>query len=309
MEKTDNKINSILRKLNQLDSIDIVPTLLKKGFTSNEANELVNYLEEYELAKFDCSPELRFISTSESSNTVDLKDLFIRAKITIKGKEYLKNHQTFFEELYYRYKIYLFYGLPILLFTYLGSYLWNLDSKTPKIDSLTFTVFVHGPKGLDDLILKNDGKVVLVLKSDKREATINEKGEATFKEIPSVFKGKKVKIFINHQQPYRPIQLDSLYTVNDKSSIHLEVKLYETDSIYGSIFDSKNNKGLDSVRVSIRNISTYSDKFGYYELKIPNKYQKKLQDVRFEKNGYKAIVKGNVPVHTKQGLDILLIKE
>ncbi|WP_324024373.1 hypothetical protein QSV08_14735 [Maribacter sp. BPC-D8] len=308
MTKIDNKINHILRKLNELDYVDIVPFLLKKGFDRHQAKQLIKYFEDNNLALLNYSNELKFTSIPETSIPVDLRNLSIHAKITVEGKSYLKTHPTFVEKLRYDWKTRLFVAIPMIIIA-LSINLFFSGFNFQATNSIDFTVFVHGQKGLDDLILKNEGKVVLLLKSDKREATINEKGEATFKEIPSVFKDKKVNIIINHKQPYRPTKLDSLYTINDKSSIYLEVKLYETDSIYGSIFDSKNNKGLDSVRVSIRNVSTYSDKFGYYELKIPNKYRKKFQDVRFEKNGYKAIVKGNVPVHTKQGLDILLIKE
>lgn len=305
MEKIDNKINYILRKLNELEHVDIVPFLLKKKFDRHQANQLIKYLEDNNLALLNYSNELKFTSIPETSSPVDLKDLSIHGKITIDGKTYLKTHQTFPEKLRYNWKIQLLVGIPMLLIAGLITLFFSgFDFQASN--SIDFTVFVHGQKGLDDLILKNEGKVVLMLKSDKREAQINKKGEATFKGIPSIFKDEKVNIFIHHEQPYRPTQLDSLYTIHDKSSVYLEVKLYNTELIYGHIMDYKTDAGVDSVRVSIRDASTFSDIHGYYALNIPENYQRKFQDVRFEKIGYIPISRKNVPVHTDQSLDILI---
>ncbi|HDZ04679.1 hypothetical protein LCGC14_0354270 [marine sediment metagenome] len=306
MENPDKKINFILKKLNHLDFKNIVPLLLKKGFDRQGANDLVKFLEEHNLAILVYSNELRFKRIPESTENVQLKDLFIKAKITPKGKTYLKENRRFVEKIFYNYKTWVFYVLPttlILLFITNYTNPWAFGKESSSMD---FTVFVHGSKGVDDLILKNEGKVILILKSDKREASINEKGEATFKEIPAYFNNKKVNIFIEHPQPYRPTHLDSLYEINDKASIFLEVELYNTELIYGQIMDSGTNIGVDSVRVSIRDIFTFSDNHGYYELKIPKTYQKKFQNVRFEKSGFVPLERKNIPVHTEQSLDILI---
>ena len=58
-------------------------------------------------------------------------------------------------------------------------------------DTFSVTVFVHGKQGRDERILKNQGQVMLSLRSNEMPCSINEKGEATFKEIPMGFKGQK----------------------------------------------------------------------------------------------------------------------
>lgn len=304
----DNKINYVLRNLNPIEAKDIVPILVKNGFDMQSANRLVKYLEENELAEIDYSNEFKFISVPESPGKVQLENLYIRAKITVQGKKYLKEHTSLREDLWYKYKIYFFFTLPILLIGVLIKDNWKSGLELEDVAGLNFTVFVHGPEGIDDLILKNQGKVVLDLKSDRKVASINEKGEATFKGIPTYFNNKRVKIFIEHSQPYRPAFLDSLYMISNGEAINLQVKLYNTDNLYGNVIDSQTGKGVDSVRVSIRDAHAFTDNHGYYQLEIPLKYQKKFQNVRFEKAGYDIVQKNNIPVHTEQSMDISIQK-
>ena len=298
MEELDIKINGILRKLNPLETTE--------GFDRNKASQLVKYLEKEGLAELDYSNELKFNKIAESPNEVMLENLYIRAKITPKGKEYLIKHTFFGDKLLTNWKMYLGFTLPILLIGLFIKHYWNFDLTKVDVSSIDFTVFVHGPKGIDDLILKNQGKVAIMLNSDKKEATINEKGEATFKEIPSYFHNKKVRIFITHSQPYRPVKKDTFYVLKDKSSIYLEIRLFNTDLIYGNVIDSKTEYGVDSVRVSIRDQSVFTNKYGYFELAIPPKYQQKFQNVRFHKDGFIDLERKNVPVHTSQSLDVLI---
>lgn len=179
-------------------------------------------------------------------------------------------------------------------------------SRSPE--SFTVTVFVHGKKGKDDRILKNHGQVMLGLRTNEMPSSINEKGEATFKEIPMGFKGKRVPIRLEHPQPYRATHPDSLYLLEPNAAIYLEIALEGTNRIFGKVMDFKTEQWLDSVRVSVENIATYTDQFGWFELFIPEAKQRKFQRVSFFKKGYEIDELDSIPVHTQQEINISLQK-
>jgi|GEM_PF-4505837 len=188
---------------------------------------------------------------------------------------------------------------------------WNLrelfgGSAAPN--TFTVTVFVHGKKGTDQRILKNQGQVMLGLRTNEMPCSINEKGEATFKEIPMGFKGQKVSIRIEHLQPYRPTHPDSLYLLEPNAAIYVEVALEGTNRIFGKVMDFHTEQWLDSVRVSVENIAAFTDQYGWFELEIPENKQHKFQRVSFYKKGYEIDELDSIPVHTQQEIQISLRK-
>ncbi|MEX0290228.1 MAG: hypothetical protein AB3N14_14060 [Flavobacteriaceae bacterium] len=307
MKYFDQKIYRVLRKLDLLVPKNIVPMLLKLGYDLEKAHRLIEFLKKNGYADIKFSNEFPFKLVDEALQPVKLEDLEIMALITPEGQNYLRDNSTILFRAWEKWKMWLIFGLPsILLIWVIKETLGPTFNK--QSDSITFTVFVHGLKGEDDIILKDQGRVTLMLNSDKRTSSINEKGEATFKEIPSSYNDQKVKIYIDHPEPYRPVVLDSFYKVQNGKSINLQVKLYNTERIYGTVIESQGEAGLDSVRVSIRGIEVFTNANGYYELEIPLKYQKKFQNIKFEKKGFSPIRRNNIPVHTDQPLDISMEK-
>jgi hypothetical protein len=175
--------------------------------------------------------------------------------------------------------------------------------------AFSLTVFVHGTAGPQNRILKNEGKVALHIGQDLREATINEKGEADFKEIPAEFAGQKARIVIDHPQPYQSTHPDSLYELKPDGALYLEVALQGTGKIFGRVFDYDSGDLLENVRVSIRDHDTYTDRHGYFELEIPETLQAKFQKVSFGKDGYEFQQIDSIPVHTQQEIDMQLKKK
>ncbi len=194
--------------------------------------------------------------------------------------------------------------LPLSLAGIMVAYIIAKDLMNAKPFGLT--VFVHGPEGVEQRLLRSEGKVVLHIGQDRREAGINEKGEADFKEIPARFRGKKARIVLDHPQPYQSTHPDSMYLLLPGRPVYLEVSLRNTDRIFGRIFDFDNGAPLDGVTISIRNAKTLSDESGYFELKIPAGLQAKFQKVAFQKPGYVFSELDSVPVHTQQELQMLL---
>ncbi len=188
---------------------------------------------------------------------------------------------------------------------------WNLKGISQRgdlDDTFTVTVFIHGKKGKDDRILKTQGQVMLGLRTNEMPGSINEKGEATFKEIPRNFKDVRVPIRIEHPQPYRSTHPDSLYLLKPNTAIYIEVALEGTNRIFGKVMDFKTEQWLDSVRVSIENLDTYTDQFGWFELNIPEDKQHKFQRVSFYKKGYSITEIDSIPVHVQREIQVSLQK-
>lgn len=183
-----------------------------------------------------------------------------------------------------------------------------LERGNGTADTFTVTVFVHGKKGKDDRILKNQGQVMLGLRTNEMPCSINEKGEATFKEIPMGFQGQRMPIRIEHPQPYRATHPDSQYLLEPNAAIFVEVALEGTNVIKGKVMDFYTEQWLDSVRVSVENVATYTDQFGWFELEIPENKQRKFQRVSFFKKGYEIDELDSIPVHTQKEINISLRK-
>ncbi len=189
-----------------------------------------------------------------------------------------------------------------------GISLSDLFGRTQAPETFTITVFVHGKKGKDERILKNQGQVMLGLRTNEMACSINEKGEATFKELPIGFVGQKVSLRIEHPQPYRATHTDSLYLLESNGVIYMEVALEGTDRITGKVMDFDTESWLDSVRVSIDNIATFTDPYGYFELFIPENRQRKFQKVSFFKKWYRIEELDSIPVHTQKPMEVDLHK-
>jgi len=173
-------------------------------------------------------------------------------------------------------------------------------------ETFTLTVFVHGKGGLEDKILKDQGLVCVYLNSLPEKAKIDENGKATFTEISPTFLNSKVRITIEHPQPYQSTHADSLYELKKNGVIYLETELMGMDKIFGEVLDYKTQQFIDSVRVSILNIQTYTNNNGWFELDIPPDKQSEFQRVSFDKKGYEREVYDSVPVHTKQPMSLTM---
>ena len=175
-----------------------------------------------------------------------------------------------------------------------------------KTKTFTTTVFVHGRGGKDDKILKNQGEVCLFLNSNPERKAIDETGRAIFTEISPTFLNSKVRVTIEHPQPYQTLKVDSLYVLTDNGVIYLEAQLFHADKIYGTVTDFKTSKYLEGVRVSILNVDTVTNKNGWYELTIPYAKQAKFQRIVFDKAGYARGILDSIPIHTQQACDVAL---
>ncbi len=175
-------------------------------------------------------------------------------------------------------------------------------------ETFVLTVFVHGKGGLEDKILKGQGMVSVYLNSRYEKVKIDEDGKAIFTEISPTFNNSRIRIAIDHPQPYQSTHPDSLYELKKNGVVYLETELLGMDKIFGEVLDYKSGQFLDSVRVSVLNVQTYSNNNGWFELQIPSDKQSKFQRVSFDKKGYERQVYDSVPVHTKQPFSLTMKK-
>jgi len=172
------------------------------------------------------------------------------------------------------------------------------------------TVLVHGEKGKDELVLPNRGKVKLTYGDANVVETINDKGEATFKQVPSEFFGSEATVeilfFDPEGEPYRVINPDSLYQLTKGKYISLIVKLYGLSQLRGIVKDFETGDPISGVRVGIAGVETFSNQYGEYTLTIPAEFQRKFQTVRAFKDGYELYELKNVPIQTENEHPILM---
>ena len=177
-------------------------------------------------------------------------------------------------------------------------------SKKPT--SFSVTVIVHGKEGKDDRILRNQGKVVLDVGGTREEEAIGDQGEVTFKGLSRNYIGQQALISIDHPQPYKPIERDQEFILQEEDRIYLAVELQGMDKVFGRVLDFETEEPLDSVRVSYQNIPTYTDEFGWYELPIPEERRTKFIKLNFQKAGYQMVEEDSIAPHTQQEFSLSL---
>ena len=89
----------------------------------------------------------------------------------------------------------------------------------------------------------------------------------------------------------------------------MEVELKGINKIKGRVIDAITENYLDSVRVSIENVATLTNEFGWFELEIPENIQAKFVSVNFFKEGYAIEDLDSIAPHTKQAIEIALKKK
>jgi hypothetical protein len=67
----------------------------------------------------------------------------------------------------------------------------------PNRSAFSVTVFVHGEHGRQDVVLHNQGSIVLDLGANRRKEPIGDKGQAYFPGIPAKFRGQIVKVSVD----------------------------------------------------------------------------------------------------------------
>jgi hypothetical protein len=135
----------------------------------------------------------------------------------------------------------------------------------PQPPSFSTTVYLYGPSGHQDLILRGSGQVFIDTGSLRRRQPIGADGEAVFLEIPASFLGKKVPVALDADgfelaDPNPTVQLD-------KGAAYVEVRR-KPGRIKGYVKDDE-GRPLPGVTLTLAGLTASSTESGYFEFTIP----------------------------------------
>ena len=168
---------------------------------------------------------------------------------------------------------------------------------------ISVTVFVHGSKGRQDMVLRQQGHVVMDVKGGERKrADINENGAAYFQNLHA---GDQVNLDVDFSEPFRSIYPDSLYVITSDNRIYLPVALQGIDKVEGIVL--YNDSPLPGVIVKIGGLLDTTNDTGDFSIDIPKQLQRKEYQVWFIKEGFKAKSAPAYP-QTGKALEILMEK-
>ena len=146
----------------------------------------------------------------------------------------------------------------------------------------TVSVYIHSKKSMTDLVLRQQGHVFMDVGGERKSEFIDDKGVATFKNLKV---GDKVRLDIDFSEPYKASHRDSVYTIPSDGKIYLQVVLENLGRVYGTVL--WRDQPLADVTVTLDTLHTLTDATGAYSFKIPENLQRKEQEVKFIKKGFK----------------------
>ena len=168
-------------------------------------------------------------------------------------------------------------GIMTFYFKYCGHNPEIADGKPT-----TVSVYVHSKKSMTDLVLRQQGHVFMDVGGERKSELIDDKGVATFKNLKI---GDKVRLDIDFSEPYKASRRDSVYTIPADGKIYLQVVLENLGRVYGTVL--WRDQPLADVIVTLDTLHTLTDATGAYSFKIPENLQRKEQEVKFIKTGFK----------------------
>jgi hypothetical protein len=174
----------------------------------------------------------------------------------------------------------------------------------------TVTVLAHGPGGKDDKVLPSRGIVKLIYGDAIAREQINDKGEATFKQISDAFFAKDARVEILFEdpegEPYRALRNDSLYRLERGKYVALEVKLYGLESLKGVVKDFKTGEAIEGAKVRVQGEEAISNAYGEFALELPPDKQEKFQTIRAYHPDYQDYEVAQVPTQTQKEIPVLM---
>ena len=143
------------------------------------------------------------------------------------------------------------------------------------------TVYVHGPAGVQDLPLRNEGAVLLDLGGDRRREPIGDRGQAFFPAIPASFRGEKVDVAVVDAAFQR---VDNSRQALDGASLYIKVQR-KPARIRGYVQD-RNGNPIAGATISVAGLSANSRKDGRFDLVLSSDRIENALLLRVTAEGY-----------------------
>ncbi len=197
-------------------------------------------------------------------------------------------------------------ALPFILFftNPIGSF--KQDDCNVQFSQTSATVFVHGKKSKQDIVLREMGHVIMDVNGERKRESINEKGQAIFQNLNV---GDSVRIEIDFSEPYKSVTPDSVYVIQWNNKIYLPVALLGLGKVEGMVLF--NESTLAGVIVKLKGGSGFlldtTDQTGGFSISIPEKMQTNKYPIWFIKEGFKTKSTTAFP-QTGESLNIIMEK-
>jgi hypothetical protein len=150
--------------------------------------------------------------------------------------------------------------IAFLLVVILGFWL------VPDLSTFPVTVYVHGPGGVQDIVLRNSGEVFIDLGGDRRHVQIGDQGQAYFPAIPASFRGQEAPVWIVSDDFESIVPGDRLRL--DRAGIYLPVRR-KAGRISGRV-ETEDGSCLAGAQVVVAGLSAPVDRIsGHFELTVP----------------------------------------
>ena len=148
--------------------------------------------------------------------------------------------------------------------------------------NFSLTVYLHGTGGIQDLVLRGNGYVIIDIGGSRRKAYIGSDGEAYFAEIPANFRDQEVPVILDADgfELANPTQCVRLVG----SNFYVEVRR-KSVRIKGYVHDSE-GEPLAGVKMSLAGLATSSDGAGFFELVISGSDLQPKMTLNAESSGF-----------------------
>jgi hypothetical protein len=170
----------------------------------------------------------------------------------------------------------------------------------PNPATFPITVYVHGERGPQDVVLRDSGRVFLDLGAEHRSEPIGANGQAYFPAIPANFRGQEVLAWVESEtfDPVGGAQKRRL----EGASLYLTVRK-KSGRVAGRVQDQEGN-ALAGAEVRVAGVSTSTDSTGHFELTIPGDRLKPELDLYAVAPGYGAARYTAVPNSNDMVIDL-----
>lgn len=156
------------------------------------------------------------------------------------------------------------------------------------------TVFIHGEGGIDDLVPKDSGEVLMELGPEIRKQQIGPDGAVYFTNIPPSYRGKEVELWVNSKQ-FESVHPDQKYPLKDDA---LQVEVRKKAGKLSGRAQDENGNPLPGVKIQVAGLSATTDSAGHFEVVIPGDRLQQELDLGAVASGYssthvKVVLNGN----------------
>jgi hypothetical protein len=177
-------------------------------------------------------------------------------------------------------------GPPVIFFLVLGAGIYFSPGQRP----FGLTVFVHGPGGPQDLILRNQGNVAIDLGADRRVEQIGEKGSAFFAGIPPDYRGKSIPVSV----------MADGFARTDGSSLRLTgeslyVPVRKQGVLLSGVIVDEAREPVPNATVQVAGQTAKTNGSGRFELSIPGDLVKEEMTLDIRADGFVSQTVAVVP--------------